>query len=120
MWIKRERINYLPGQAWGNPDLLNNYCVSAIAAFKGEEELKPANRWMISPEINLTGVEKPTLYWSARSYINGKLASGYKIILSTSSGTTPESFDVELYGTIEEKPQCVNRHVDLTPYIVKQ
>lgn len=76
-------------EAWKSLDRLGstyvtegNFAAMSTSMFNPEGV---ADRWMISPPIVLAGTT-PMLYWRAKSHVQGELAMGYKIMLSTNGG----------------------------------
>ncbi len=72
-----------------------------------------ANRWMITPAIELgTNVY---LQWDARAY-ESAYPDGYEIKLSTTNNNT-ESFTATLFSTVSEVGDWTNHVIDLSEYL---
>ncbi|MEG1498693.1 MAG: choice-of-anchor J domain-containing protein [Bacteroidales bacterium] len=73
-----------------------------------------ANRWMITPEINLQSATKPVLVFRVMS-AESKAKDGFKVLIST-TGTDSASFTSTLKSVREAKNSWTTYTIDLSAY----
>lgn len=74
-----------------------------------------SNDWLISPSITLSGTS-PYLTFDSRAGEASPYNDGYKVMLSTTAGTTVAAFNVELLSVPADTEVWKTKTIDLTAY----
>lgn len=112
-----------------NGDLAGVFTTAPFAStgsYGGRDGVTPADKWMITPAINLTTANAATLYWNAAQESNFDGGEGgaspdqrenYRVLVSTTGNTAADFTDAALYESSDEsKGSWSSRSVDLSAY----
>ena len=82
------------GQSWMNSpaSLGNNTTIAAMVANETGSAVTPVQDWLITPQVNLTGVANPQLVFVGKTTPVGPNRNSVLKIMISTTGTAPENF----------------------------
>lgn len=103
-WVRVDRNTY------GGP--AGDFCAGSTSWF---DPAGTANRWLVSPAINIPVGSNAILYWDAKAQ-DTQFPDGYEVRISTSNTQAAVTSGTVLFSIAQEAPTWQSRNVSLAAY----